>query len=203
MSLRWLPNAITVGRMVLALPLLWALAAGHFALGFWLAVVAGISDAVDGFLAKRFAWHSHTGGLLDPIADKLLLSAAFLGLWWADRLPLWLVALVLGRDLVILGGAAVWWSTLGPFTAEPTRLSKLNTFMQIVLVATVMFDAAFASSLPPGAGRLPYATGFSGPLPLTWLYALILACTAFTAASGVDYVVRWGARYRTALRNRS
>ena len=195
MSLRWLPNAITVGRMVLALPLLWALATAHFALGFWLAVVAGASDAIDGFLAKRFAWHSHAGGLLDPLADKLLLSAAFVGLWWADRLPLWLVALVLGRDLVILGGAVVWWSTLGPFTAEPTRLSKLNTVVQIGLVAAVLFDAAFTGSLPAGGGG-------AGPVPRDWLYALILACAAFTAASGVDYVVRWGARYRTAPRNR-
>jgi cardiolipin synthase len=202
MSLRWLPNAITVGRMVLALPLLWALATGRFALGFWLAVVAGASDAVDGYLAKRFAWNSQAGGLLDPVADKLLLSAGFLGLWWAGQLPPWLVVLVIGRDLVILGGAAVWWRTLGPFVAEPSRLSKLNTVVQIALVAVMLFDAAFAGQFPAGAGRLPSAADPAGPLPLVWVYALVLACTAFTVASGVDYVLRWGARYRIALRNR-
>jgi cardiolipin synthase len=196
MSLRWLPNAITVGRMVLALPLLWALATAQFVPAFWLAVVAGASDAVDGFLAKRFGWDSAAGGLLDPLADKLLLGACFFGLWWADHLPRWLVVLVLARDVVIVAGALVWWRTLGPFTASPTKLSKLNTVLQIVLVAAVLADAAFAGSLPVGAGRV------AGPLPLVWLQALLLACAALTAASGVDYVVRYGARYRAALGNR-
>jgi cardiolipin synthase len=195
MSLRWLPNAITIVRMVLALPLLWALVAGHFALAFWLAVVAGTSDAVDGWLAKRFRWDSPSGGLLDPLADKLLLGACFFGLWWSQRLPTWLVALVLARDAVILVGALAWWRTLGPFDAAPTRLSKLNTVLQVVLVVAVLADAAFTGSLPPGAGR-------AGPLPLVWLQALLLACAALTLASGVDYVVRYGSRFRTALRNR-
>ena len=195
MSLRWLPNAITIGRMVLALPLLWALATAQFALAFWLALVAGLSDAVDGWLAKRFGWHSHSGGILDPLADKLLLSVCFVGLWWSAHLPGWLVVLVLARDVVIVAGALVWWRTLGPFTAEPTRLSKLNTLLQIVLVAAVLADAAFTGSLAASADR-------AGPLPLVWLQALLLACAALTAASGVDYVVRYGARFRAALRNR-
>jgi cardiolipin synthase len=196
MSLRWLPNAITIGRMVLALPLLWALTTAQFALAFWLAVVAGASDAVDGFLAKHFRWDSPAGGLLDPLADKLLLGVCFVGLMLTDHLPRWLVALVLGRDAVIVAGALVWWRTLGPFAAAPTKLSKFNTLLQIVLVAAVLFDAAFAASLPAGAGRS------AGPLPLVWLQALLLACAALTAASGVDYVVRYGARFRVALRSR-
>ena len=196
MSLRWLPNAITIGRMVLALPLLWALTTAQFALAFWLAVVAGASDAVDGFLAKHFRWDSPAGGLLDPLADKLLLGVCFVGLWWSAHLPAWLVALVLGRDVVIVAGAMVWWRTLGPFTAAPTQLSNFNTLLQIGLVAAVLADAAFAGSLPAGAGRS------TGPLPLVWLQALLLACAALTTASGVDYVVRYGARFRAALRNR-
>jgi cardiolipin synthase len=195
MSLRWLPNAITIGRMVLALPLLWALVTAQFALAFWIAVIAGATDAVDGFLAKRFAWASRSGGLLDPLADKVLLSACFFGMWWGLLLPGWLVALVLGRDLVIVAGALVWWRTLGPFDASPTRLSKNNTLMQIVLAVAVLADAAFTGSLPAGAAR-------AGPIPLVWLQALVLACAALTVASGVDYVVRWGSRFRTALRNR-
>jgi len=102
---------------------------------------------------------------------------------------------VLARDAVIVAGALVWWRTLGPFAAAPTRLSKLNTVLQVVLVVAVLADAAFTGSLPPGAGR-------AGPLPLVWLQALLLACAALTAASGVDYVVRYGSRFRTALRNR-
>jgi cardiolipin synthase len=196
MSLRWLPNAITIGRMVLALLLLWALATAQFVLAFWLAIVAGASDAVDGWLARRFRWKSPAGGLLDPLADKLLLGVCFAGLWWTRHLPTWLVVLVLARDAVIVAGALTWWRTLGPFAAEPTKLSKLNTVLQVVLVLAVLADAAFAGSLPPGAGRS------AGPLPLVWLQALLLACAALTAASGVDYVVRYGARFRNALRNR-
>jgi cardiolipin synthase len=196
MSLRWLPNAITIGRMVLALPLLWALATAQFALASWLAIVAGLSDAVDGWLAKHYRWDSRSGGLLDPLADKLLLGVCFAGLWWTRHLPTWLVALVLARDAVIVAGALTWWRTLGPFTATPTKLSKLNTVLQVVLVVAVLADAAFAGSLPAGAGR------GAGPLPLVWLQALLLACAALTAASGVDYVVRYGARFRNALRNR-
>jgi cardiolipin synthase len=195
MSLRWLPNAITIGRMVLALPLLWALASAQFALAFWLALVAGLSDAVDGWLAKRFQWASHSGGILDPLADKLLLSVCFVGLWWSRHLPGWLVALVLARDVVIIAGAATWWRVLGPFDAAPTRLSKLNTVLQIVLVAAVLGDAAFT-------GRMPAGEGNAGPVPIVWLQALLLACAALTAASGVDYVVRYGARFRAALKDR-
>ena len=191
MSLAWLPNAITVGRMVLAVPLLWALAAGEFMAAFWLAAVAAASDALDGWLAQRNGWHSRLGSLLDPLADKLLLCVCFVGLAWADRLPWWLVALVLGRDLVIVGGAATWWGRFGPFTATPSRLSKLNTVVQLVLAVVVLFDAAFAGRLADGAGR-------HGPLPLLWLQAMLLACAAFTVASGVDYVVRWGARFHSA-----
>ena len=195
MSLRWLPNAITIGRMVLALPLLWALGTAQFALALWIALVAGMSDAIDGWLAKRYHWHSHFGGLLDPLADKVLLSVCFIGLWWSRHLPAWLVVLVLARDAIIVGGALVWWRVLGPFTAAPTRLSKFNTLMQIVLVAAVLADAAFTGHLAAAADR-------AGPLPLVWLQALLLACAALTAASGVDYVVRYGARFRAASRNR-
>jgi cardiolipin synthase len=191
-----LPNAITVARMVMALPLLWLLMNAAWRPALAVAVVAGLSDGLDGLLAKRYGWQSELGGLLDPLADKLLMSVCFFGLWWSDLLPTWLVALVLGRDVVIVAGAMVWRRTLGPFTAAPTQLSKLNTLLQIVLVAAVLADAAFAGSLPAGAGRS------TGPLPLVWLQALLLACAALTTASGVDYVVRYGARFRAALRNR-
>ena len=185
MTLRWLPNAITIGRMVLAAPLLGALVTGRFWLAFWLAVVAGASDAIDGFLAKRYAWRSELGGLLDPLADKLLLTVCFLGLWIGQQLPGWLVALVIGRDVVIVAGALVWWKTLGPFEPAPTKLSKINTLLQISVVAAVLAHAAIQ------------------PLPIVLLQALVLACSFLTVASGADYVIRYGTRFRRALRNRS
>lgn len=184
MRLRWLPNALTIGRMVLALPLLVALSRHSYQVAFWLALLAGATDALDGWLAKRHGWKTELGGLLDPLADKLLLTVCFLGLWLGGQLPAWFVALVIGRDVVIVAGALVWWRTLGPFEAAPTHLSKLNTLLQVGAAAAVLAHAAFR------------------PLPLVLLHGLILASAALTVASGLDYVIRYGARFRRALRNR-
>ena len=87
-----LPNALTVSRMVMALPLLWLLASARWQAALVLALVAGATDVLDGFLAKRYGWQSVLGGILDPIADKLLLSVCFLGLWSSGQLPTWIVA---------------------------------------------------------------------------------------------------------------
>jgi cardiolipin synthase len=185
MTLRWLPNAVTVLRMVLAAPLLIALGAGRYGWAFWIAVLAGLSDGVDGWLAKRYDWRSEFGGLVDPLADKALLTMSFLGLWWSAQMPAWLVVLVLARDAVIVAGAAVWWRVLGPFEAAPTRLSKLNTVVQVLAVAAVLANAAIR------------------PLPPLALRGLLLACAALTLASGLDYVIRYGMRFRRALRSRT
>jgi cardiolipin synthase len=181
MTRRDIPNAITIGRMVMALPLLWLLVEGEFRWALGLALVAGLSDGVDGFLAKRYGWQSELGGLLDPLADKLLLCACFLGLWLSEQLPTWLVAVVLGRDLVILAGARVWWSMHGRFRAEPSGISKATTLLQLVLVALVMAQPAGIHVL---AGAIP---------PLVFATALV------TVASGLDYIVRYG---RKAWRQR-
>ncbi len=109
MNWSWIPNAITLARVLASLPLLWLLMRGDFVPAFWLAIAAGVSDALDGIIAKRCGWQSVLGGVLDPIADKLLLSVSFFGLWWSLQLPTWLVAVVLLRDLVILVGAWAWW----------------------------------------------------------------------------------------------
>jgi cardiolipin synthase len=171
-----LPNAITVGRMVMALPLLWLLmnAAWRPALG--LAVIAGLSDVVDGFLAKRFGWRSELGGLLDPLADKLLMSVCFFGLWWGGLLPAWLVVLVLARDVVIVAGAWGWSRLQGAFHAEPSALSKATTLAQLLLIAMVL-------AKPAGV-----------PLWPQWIPPVALATAALTVLSGADYVWRFGRR---------
>jgi cardiolipin synthase len=78
-----LPNAITLARVLASLPLLWLLLRGHYVPAFWLALAAGASDALDGIIAKAFGWQSVLGGILDPIADKLLLGVCIFGLWWS------------------------------------------------------------------------------------------------------------------------
>lgn len=171
-----IPNAITIARMVVAFPLLWLLKEERFTEALWLAVVAGASDALDGFLAKRYGWQSVLGGILDPIADKLLLSVCFLGLWWSGHLPTWLLVIVLVRDLVIGAGAFAWWRLSGSIKPAPTGISKVTTLMQLLLVAMVLARLA-GLDIPPA-----------------WVQPWMLATAGVTVVSGLDYVLVYGRR---------
>ena len=131
-----LPNIISFLRIILVAPIVWALLNNHYDLAVILFVIAGISDGVDGYLAKRFDWTSRFGGVLDAIADKLLLVSTFICLWLLAVFPLWLVALIIIRDVLIVGGGVIYNLKVEKFIAEPSVMSKLNTLLQIVL-ATV------------------------------------------------------------------
>jgi len=174
MNWRWIPNAITLARVAASLPLFWLLEQRQYEPAFWLAVAAGLSDALDGIIAKRFGWQSVLGGVLDPIADKLLLNACFLGLWWSGQLPTWLVALVFGRDLVILAGAFAWWRLVGAFSPEPSGISKATTLVQLLFATLVLALLA------------------GHPVARHWIPALAFATGLVTLVSGLDYVVRYG-----------
>ncbi len=182
MNLRQLPNVITGLRMLLVAPLVWCLHVGDFRTALWLALAAGLSDALDGWLAKRFDWRTPLGSLLDPVADKLLLVGSFVGLWLVGALPGWLVALAIARDVLIVGGAVAYHNLIGHLQGEPTLLGKLTTVIQIVLVVVVLFGLAIQHV--PGIDIL----------------LLVVATGLLTAASGIDYVVRWGARARKQWR---
>ena len=145
-------------------------------------MLAGMSDSIDGYLAKKFDWRTALGGLLDPIADKLLLSVCFIGLAWQHAIPFWLCVLVLGRDVVIVTGAWVWWKTIGPFKPMPSWISKLTTFFQIVYVGLKLADLAYA---------------FVPEIALSLLLWLVIG---FTLASGLDYFIRYGSRALRAWR---
>lgn len=181
MSPAQLPNALTLLRIALVAPLVWALLLRDWPLALLLVLVAGASDALDGLIAKRFGWESRLGALLDPVADKLMLAGTYFGLWWGGQLPLALLLLVLGRDLAILSGAVAWHLLVRPLEARPSRLSKLTTLVQLLY--------ALALLLHLGWRPLPDAL-------LGVLLALVVACTL---ASGLDYVLRWG---RAAWRER-
>ena len=131
-----LPNIISFLRIILVAPIVWALLNNQYDLAVILFVIAGISDGVDGYLAKRFDWTSRFGGVLDAIADKLLLVSTFICLWLLAVFPLWLVALIIIRDVLIVGGGVIYNLKVEKFIAEPSVMSKLNTLLQIVL-ATV------------------------------------------------------------------
>ncbi len=175
--LRHIPNAITLLRMVAAVPLAWSIGAGDYAGALAWAFAAGASDALDGLLAKRFGWQSELGGRIDPIADKLLLLAATLALVVAGDLPCWWLALSVGRDMVIVAGAVTYHRLIGPLVTQPSPLSKLTTVLQVALVLVVLAGAIVGGDAIAFAIRL-----------LLWL------ASAATVGSGVHYVVTWSRR---------
>lgn len=172
--MRHLPNLITLLRLLLVLPIGWAIADHRYSLALLLAAVAGLSDAVDGYLARRFGWQSRLGAWLDPAADKLMLVTAYASLGWIGAVPWWLVALVVARDLVIVCGAAAWKHWRGPLEVQPSLLSKCNTTSQILYVLAVLLVLA---------GWIELALE-----PLDVVVALL------TIASGADYVWRYARR---------
>ncbi len=134
MKLKYIPNMICVVRIILVAPIVWSLLQGRYGLALGLILVAGLSDALDGFLARRFDWRTRVGGLLDPAADKLLMFAAYVTLAWIGLVPIWFSAIVVGRDIIIITGAIVYQLYVAPVHGEPTGASKLNTVLQILFV---------------------------------------------------------------------
>lgn len=186
MGWTWIPNALTLARIGLALPLAWAILDARPALALALAAAGGLSDALDGWLAKRNRWESRLGGVLDPVADKLLMLAAVVPLGVVGALPAWLVLLVLARDAVIVGGAIAWHRLIAPLRGEPTGISKATTAAQVLLVLVALAEMVERVRVP-------------GP---AW-EALLLATAGLTLASGLHYVLSWGRRARAAWRRRS
>jgi cardiolipin synthase len=133
-KLKYIPNMICVLRIILVAPIVWSLLQGRYGLALGLILVAGLSDALDGFLARRFDWRTRVGGLLDPAADKLLMFAAYVTLAWIGLVPIWFSAIVVGRDIIIITGAIVYQLYVAPVHGEPTGASKLNTVLQILFV---------------------------------------------------------------------
>lgn len=183
MSLRLLPNALTVFRAISVLPIVYWLLTGHYLAAFILAVLAGISDLLDGYLARRFDWMTPFGGILDPLTDKLLLVSTTLTLAWLGELPWWLFVLVIARDIIIVCGGTFYHHRIARITeAEPTMLSKWNTLLQILLVVSIMLGLAFQN-----------LKGF-------WIEWLVYIVAATTIASGLQYVVVWSVRAKAERR---
>src|SRR3954467_5498508 len=148
-----IPNLITLGRILLVPVVVWAIASNQMLFAFLLFAAAGISDAVDGFLAKRFGMTSELGAYLDPLADKVLIVSIYVSLGIAEALPRWLVILVVSRDLLIVGGVMFSWILGKPVSVKPHPGSKVNTVVQLLLVGLVLaalgfgFDAGWALTL--------------------------------------------------------
>ena len=148
-----------MGRIISVPVIFWLLLTGQSKLAFFVFVGAGLSDAVDGYLAKRYGWTSELGAYLDPLADKLLIVSIFIALGVREELPLWLVIAVVSRDILIIAAVLLAWLLDQPFAVKPLAVSKANTLMQIVLAATVLADGAFAFGLVQTRVVLVWLTG--------------------------------------------
>ncbi len=138
-----IPNFITVGRVILVPVVFWLLVSGRVQAAFYTFVLAGISDAVDGYLAKRFGWTTELGAYLDPLADKLLLVSIFVAMGVMGEMPSWLVIGVVTRDIMIIAAVMVSWLMDNPVRIRPLAVSKANTAAQLVLASTVLADVGF------------------------------------------------------------
>jgi cardiolipin synthase len=144
---RHLPNIICILRIALVWPIAAALADREYLIALALFIVAGLSDGVDGYLAKRFNWTSDLGKLLDPLADKSLLVTVFVEAAWLGLAPWWLTSAVVARDVLIGLGAMVFRLWFGPLRGRPTISSKINTAMQLLYPVALLVNAAM--SFPP------------------------------------------------------
>src|SRR5262245_5111158 len=144
----------------------WLLLNDHPRIAFFVFLAAGISDAVDGFLAKRFKWTSELGAYLDPLADKLLIVSIYIALAVSAQVPLWLVIAVVSRDILILLAVLLSWLVNRPFVIKPLGISKINTAAQLILATTGLGDNAFGLGLDTTRQVLVWATGVSTALSL-------------------------------------
>lgn len=174
-----LPNIITLGRILLVPVIVWAIASNQMTIAFVIFVVAGVSDAIDGFLAKRFNMTTEIGALLDPVADKALLVSIYVTLGISGDIPRWLVILVVSRDFMIVGAVIVSWILDNPVPMKPLMVSKLNTVAQVAFAALVLASLGFKFNASP--------------------YEIILAgcVTVLTLLSVSFYLVEW-ARHMSA-----
>ena len=180
--LRHLPNALCIVRMLMVAPLVWLLIEGNYPWVLAVFFVAGFTDGLDGFLAKRFGWRSWLGGILDPLADKLLLVSTFLTLTYIGLTPLWLLIAVVARDLLIILGGVAYRIFIGTVIARPTAISKLNSACQLLYVLLVVADAGY---------------GIPGQTIVRVMSWVVLATTV---TSGLGYVYTWGSKAWQASR---
>ncbi len=137
----------------------WLLVNGHARGAFIVFLMAGVSDAIDGFLAKRYGWTSELGAYLDPLADKILVVSIYIALAVNREIPLWLVVAVVSRDILILLAVLLSWLMDRPLHIKPAGVSKINTASQLLLATTVLADNAFGLGLETTRQVLIWTTG--------------------------------------------
>jgi len=154
-----IPNSISLLRICLVPLAVWLIISGMFQAAFIIFVVAGLSDAADGYIAKRFGMKTVLGSYLDPLADKLLLVSIYITLGSLGEIPSWLVILIVSRDILIIAGFLLSWMLDHPFAIDPALISKANTALQIILAAVVLGAMAYGFDLSAMRSFLIYSTG--------------------------------------------
>lgn len=181
MNKHHIPNLITGLRVLLTPPVVLLLVFDEYLLALGIFFVAGISDGVDGFLAKRYGWKTRLGSVLDPLADKILLIATFITLGSLSLIPLWLVGLIILRDAIIVGWAAAYQALTQQLEVHPNLFSKINTVTQILLALAIMF---FQGTGIPWDGLKSI---------------LIFSVLITTLLSGMIYLIEWARKTKEAL----
>jgi cardiolipin synthase len=171
--LQYLPNALTFSRLLLAAPLGYLILQEQFGWALATGLIAGVTDALDGFAARRLGVHSRLGAAMDPIADKVLVTIAFVCFAHTGLIPWYLAIAVIARDLIIVLGAACYHWLIGDFEFSATQLSKANMLVQIAF-CTLVLAAQVAVWIPPVA-----------------ITAASAAVLFIAGASGFDYVMKW------------
>ncbi len=179
MSLSWLPNAISIMRILLILPILVLFVNDEFGWALTLFIIAGLSDGVDGYLAKKYGWNTRLGAFLDPAGDKLLVAWSFGTLAFLGHIPVWLAVIVILRDVVIVAGSFMYHYLVRRLEGEPTFISKFNTGLEFAFLIFVMARAGF---------------GWPDEITITIVGAAVLVTVV---VSGYDYVSTWIRSART------
>lgn len=174
LSYSHIPNILSIGRMLLVIPIIFGMLAGDYGLALALIFVAATTDALDGFLARRYDWRTRLGGILDPAADKLLMVSVYIAFGYLGLVSIPIVGLVLVRDVVIVSGVTLYWWRSGYFEAAPRAASKLNTLVSSLFALTVVAQAAWE------------------PFPQLVLIVFGALLVTTTVVSGLDYVLSWG-----------
>jgi len=174
MNRRDIPNVISIIRIILVIPVAYLLWGGRYQMALIIFIIAGLSDALDGFLAKRYDWTSQLGSFLDPLADKLLLVSCFLVCVVTGLIPAWLFVIILLRDLIVAFGALAYHFMVEEFHGAPPFSSKLNTTFQIVYLMMLISSQGIID------------------IPEKWIEFALYSVAATTAISGLEYIWTWG-----------
>ena len=173
MDYSWIPNAISLMRIFLIAPIILLFVDGEFGWALLLFVIAGLSDGIDGYIAKKYDWDTRLGAFLDPAGDKLLVAWSFGTLAWLGHIPVWLAVIVIARDVIIVAGSFLYHYLVRRLEGDPSFISKFNTALEFSFLVLVMARAGF---------------GWPDDITITVVGAAVLVTVVI---SGYDYVSGW------------